>query len=88
MASHVDGNALAGILSELIDFDATTASGQCRSCGDDLLLARAMVYADAPGMVARCYNCGEVLLVVITGGAGPRMFLHSLANLHGADPDR
>jgi len=31
---HVDGNVLAGPLSELFRFDLTMTSGECRHCGD------------------------------------------------------
>ena len=34
MIGHVDGNALAGVLSELFRFDVTTARMRCASCGD------------------------------------------------------
>lgn len=64
---HVDGNALAGPLSELFRFDLTTTSGQCRHCGDVTVLARAMVYVDPSGYVVRCCSCGDVLLTVVTG---------------------
>jgi ribosomal protein S27E len=65
---HVDGNALAGPLSELFDEDLTTAMGRCAHCGDVSPLGRAVVYADAMGWVARCVGCGEVLLVICPDG--------------------
>ena len=64
---HVDGNALAGPLSELFRFDLTTTSGECRHCGDVTVLARAMVYLDPSGYVVRCCSCDEVLLTVVSG---------------------
>jgi hypothetical protein len=64
---HVDGNVLAGPLSELFRFDLTTTSGECRHCHDVTVLARAMVYLDPNGYVARCSACGEVLLTVVIG---------------------
>ena len=64
---HVDGNALAGPLSELFRFDLTTTSGECRHCGDVTVLARAMVYLDPNGYVMRCSSCDDVLLTVVTG---------------------
>lgn len=63
---HVDGNVLAGPLSELFRFDLTTTSGECRHCGDVTVLARAMVYLDPSGYVARCCSCGEMLLAIVT----------------------
>jgi len=64
---HVDGNVLAGPLSELFRFDLTTTSGECRHCGDTTVLARAMVYLDPSGYVVRCCACGGILLAVVVG---------------------
>jgi hypothetical protein len=61
---HLDGNMLGGALGEVFAVDVTTAVGQCASCGTSQALGQALVYADAPGLVARCQNCGEVVLRV------------------------
>ena len=65
--SHMDGNMLGGQLGELFTVDVTTAVGQCVSCGTPGMIAQAMVYADAPGMIARCASCGEILLRLVRG---------------------
>jgi hypothetical protein len=65
MNAHLDGNALAGALRELFTGDITTATGQCVSCGTTGALGQAHVYADAPGLVARCPACGEVVLRLV-----------------------
>jgi hypothetical protein len=78
---HVDGNVLAGPLSELFRFDLTTTSGECRRCGDVTVLARAMVYLDPSGYVARCCTCGEVLLTVVIGPDRTWVDLHGIAGL-------
>lgn len=62
---HVDGNALAGPLSEVFDVDVTTTSARCAHCGDTAVLARAMVYEKPHGMIVRCSSCKEVLMVVL-----------------------
>ncbi len=62
---HVDGNALAGPLSELFDFDVTTTSARCSSCRTVAVLARAMVYEKPHSFIVRCSHCGEVLMVVL-----------------------
>ncbi|MGC4956075.1 DUF6510 family protein [Actinomadura citrea] len=59
---HVDGNALAGPLSELFAVDITAATGRCVNCGLTGPIAELRVYDRAPGMVARCPECGHVLL--------------------------
>jgi hypothetical protein len=65
MNEHVDGNSLAGPLSELFAVDLTTASARCLGCGDVSELARAIVYPDPTGYVVRCAQCEEVLMVVV-----------------------
>ncbi len=65
MDRHVDGNALAGPLSEVFAFDATTAVVCCAACADVATLACAMVYGGEMGQVARCRTCDNVLLVLV-----------------------
>jgi hypothetical protein len=61
----VDGNALAGPLASLFTPDMTSARGICAGCGQPSLLAETRVYDQAPGLVARCPGCGEVLATVV-----------------------
>jgi len=70
---HLDGNVLAGPVSDLFDFEPTTAKGQCRSCADIATLGQAVVFGPPMGFVARCRNCDEVLLVVVE--SAERQFL-------------
>ncbi|MFI0367287.1 DUF6510 family protein [Actinomadura sp. 1N219] len=62
---HVDGNALAGPLSELFAVDVTVAEGRCVNCGLTGPIATLMVYDRAPGMVARCPGCDNVVLRLV-----------------------
>ncbi len=59
---YVDGNALAGPLSEVFAVDVTAATSRCANCGCTGPLARLRVYMHAPGLVARCQECGRVVL--------------------------
>ncbi|MBP0457753.1 DUF6510 family protein [Streptomyces montanisoli] len=59
---HVDGNALAGPLAEVFTADVTVAQSECAHCGATGPVARLLVYRDAPGLVARCQECGQVVL--------------------------
>ena len=59
---HLDGNAAAGELSTVFALDMTTAVGECANCGAAKRFAEAHVYAQAPGLVARCAACQSVLL--------------------------
>ena len=79
MIGHVDGNALAGVLSELFRFDVTMARMRCASCGDLAVLARAMVYGGEQGLVVRCGACGDALMVVVPMGDRTRIQLRGAA---------
>jgi ribosomal protein S27E len=79
MIGHVDGNALAGVLSELFRFDVTTARLRCASCGDLAVLAKAMVYGGEQGLVVRCSACGDALMVVVQTGDRTRVQLRGAA---------
>jgi hypothetical protein len=59
---HVDGNILAGPLAEVFRAEVTAAHSECTHCGSIGPVARLLVYTDAPGFVARCQQCGEVVL--------------------------
>jgi hypothetical protein len=82
MSNHLDGNALAGVLSDVFTTDVTAARARCGRCGRTAAVAEAMVYPDAPGLVARCSSCDHVLVVVVA--AGDRLVL-SLAGLDTID---
>jgi hypothetical protein len=62
-----DGNALAGPLQDLFRIDVTTAIGRCRECGRTGPMAEVRVFDHAPGLVARCPTCDQVLLRLVTG---------------------
>ncbi|MGW6196562.1 DUF6510 family protein [Kribbella sp. NPDC055110] len=65
-ATYLDGNAAAGALSAVFAVDVTAAIGRCDGCGQTGVFAKARLYVDAPGLVARCQNCDNVLLRVVT----------------------
>ena len=58
----LDGNAAAGLLSELFWRDMTTATGICGDCGSQGLFAEALLFASAMGAVMRCPHCDNVLM--------------------------
>jgi hypothetical protein len=81
MMSHVDGNALAGPLSELFSIDITDAVARCVGCGAESALARAMVYVSGTDLVVRCGNCDDVLMTVVHSPGDLRLTLSGLAAL-------
>ena len=62
----LDGNAIAGDLTEIFGEDLTVATCTCAACGASSFVAEAVVYLRGPGRIARCRACGEVLLVLVT----------------------
>lgn len=84
--THLDGNAAAGMLREIFAVDVTAAIGQCTGCGRTGAFAETRVYLDAPGMVARCTGCDEVLLRVVTTPTDTYLDLRGLTYLRFANP--
>ena len=62
-----DGTALAGPLQPLFRFDVTAAIGRCTGCGRTAPMTEARVFDHAPGVVARCPACSQVLLRLVQG---------------------
>ncbi|NUP51538.1 MAG: hypothetical protein HOW97_30110 [Catenulispora sp.] len=78
---HEDGNALAGPLSEIFTVDVTSAEGRCVGCGVTGPVARLHVYGPGPGLVARCPDCGEVVLRLVRGGGAAWLDLRGVVSL-------
>jgi len=65
MTSRLDGNAIAGELFAVFGEEMTTATAICSSCGSARPMAELAVYRQAPGAVARCSRCGNVMVVIV-----------------------
>ena len=63
-ALRLDGNAAAGILSELFVPDLTAARAICAGCGATSAVGALIVYAPGMGTVLRCPSCEGVVLRV------------------------
>jgi len=63
-ALRLDGNAAAGILSELFIPDLTAARATCAGCGATGAVGALLVYAHGMGTVMRCSSCNAVVLCV------------------------
>ena len=61
----LDGNSIGGLLHEVFGTEMTNAVGMCGGCGSARHVAEFVVYLRAPGTVARCRNCGNVLMVFV-----------------------
>lgn len=79
---HVDGNALAGVLAELMSADASTLRITCRHCGMRGDLGAAVVERDDVGAIVRCRGCTRTLLVLLReAGGGIRLRFEGTAEL-------
>ncbi|HEX7981682.1 MAG TPA: DUF6510 family protein [Gemmatimonadaceae bacterium] len=59
---RLDGNAAAGMLTELFAMDATGASATCAGCGRIAPLGALPEYGQAMGVVLRCASCDTAVL--------------------------
>jgi hypothetical protein len=84
--TYLDGNAAAGQLREVFAVDITAAIGQCAGCGRTGVFAETHVYMDAPGLVARCSGCDDVLLRVVTTPTDTYLDLRGLTYLRFSNP--
>jgi Family of unknown function (DUF6510) len=67
-ALTLDGNAVAGLLTEAFGAELTTAEGTCAGCGAVEALGAVRVYKTA-GFVLRCPHCESVLAKLVTDGS-------------------
>jgi Family of unknown function (DUF6510) len=84
---RTDGNALAGPLQEVFSVDVTTAIGRCANCGREGPMAEARVFDHAPGLVARCPVCDQVLLRLVRGPGRAWLDLRGLVYLQLPAPE-
>lgn len=80
MVAYLDGNVLAGPLSELYGVDRTGEVGRCAECGSSGPLTESRVYM-GPGMVARCRNCDAVLMTVVERPGETIVRMHALTGI-------
>ena len=59
----IDGNGLAGLLTELLGTEATTLERRCQGCGDVHPLGAHRAYEGA-AWVLRCPGCSAVAAVI------------------------
>ena len=76
-----DGNALAGPLHDVFCVEVTTAIGRCTNCGRTGPMAEVRVFDHAPGVVARCPVCDQVLLRLVRGPGRAWLDLRGLTYL-------
>jgi uncharacterized Zn finger protein len=61
----LDGNAVAGTLSEIYGDEMTTVLAECASCGQVDPIGGLIAYVRGPGIVLRCTSCATVVLRIV-----------------------
>lgn len=69
----LDGNAVAGMLSEVFAVEMTTATMTCGNCGTADAVGAMHVFRGA-GIVLRCPDCGNAMAKIVEDGT--RMWLN------------
>jgi hypothetical protein len=77
----LDGNAIGGLLVDVFGTEMTAATGTCGTCGDTGPVAGLVVYLQAPGTVARCRACGNILMVFVKAHGMTCVDLSGMARL-------
>jgi Family of unknown function (DUF6510) len=83
-----DGSALAGPLEDVFGVEVTAAIGRCANCGREGPMVEVRVFDHAPGVVARCPTCDQVLLRLVRGPGRAWLDLRGLTWLQLPVSDR
>ena len=83
----VDGNAIGGLLREIFAIEMTAAEAKCAGCGAVNAIGRVDVYMQAPGVVVRCPECEQVLILIVQGRGRYWVDLQGVRRLEFAAPD-
>jgi Family of unknown function (DUF6510) len=83
-----DGTALTGPLQRVLCVEVTAAVGRCSGCGRTAPMAEVRVFDHAPGVVARCPACDQVLLRLVHGPGRAWLDLRGLTYLQLPAPEQ
>jgi hypothetical protein len=80
-STRVDGNALAGMLEELLGSDPTMLVVTCGGCGAVAPMAELAVELDEVCGIVLCRTCTHTLFTVMRHGDGIRISFGALGSL-------
>jgi hypothetical protein len=83
-----DGTGLGGPLHDIFALEVVAAIGRCTGCGRSGPMAEARVFDRAPGVVARCPVCEQVLLRLVRGPGRAWLDLRGLTYLQLPVPEQ
>jgi Family of unknown function (DUF6510) len=78
---HLDGNAAAGLLSQVFAVEVTAATVVCEGCGRDSAVAELMLYGGPLGAVLRCRGCDLAMIRLAATPGGHRLDMRGVALL-------
>jgi len=61
----LDGNAAAGVLSEIFAVEMTATPTECANCGREGEIGSLMAFTQSPGIVLRCPGCQQVMIRIV-----------------------
>lgn len=83
-SATVDGNALAGLLSDAFAGESTLLVGVCGGCGSSAPLAETVVELDDTAAIVRCRSCTHTLFTVLRDDSGVRVVFAMLRELRSS----
>ncbi len=81
-ATRLDGNAAAGLLSEIFCAEPSSAVIICAGCGATAAIGALPVYGLELGAIVRCPHCDTAMLRVGAAGAMLWLDLRGAVSLH------
>ena len=62
---RLDGNAAAGVLTEIFGMEMTVNRTVCANCGAENLVGDLMAYVHGMGSILRCPHCDTALIRIV-----------------------
>lgn len=81
----LDGNAAAGVLSEVFIRDATAAVTICAGCGAQVQVGGLRAYLGGPGVVLRCVSCEAIQIRIVSTDNQTWIDLQGVRVIHFSD---
>jgi Family of unknown function (DUF6510) len=86
LAIALDGNAAAGLLSELFACEATTAAITCGGCGAIAQVGATRLFGGPMGAIFRCTRCDTAVIRLVRLPTGLRFDMRGAVSLFVPEP--
>ncbi len=61
----LDGNAVAGLMYQILGEEMTAIPAECASCGNRAEMGALLAFTQAPGVVLRCPACEAIIMRLV-----------------------